>query len=236
MFNYPSPPSPPPDTQEWLEQLADYYRQLVEYHQKAAMIAMNQLSHIEVLLNPLSPPTMQSSWLEETEPDRKSHTPLEQSEKAHPTTSLTETEEDNSKPIDEHSEPRDTDAPPKLTEPAHQKPVSIGTPSMMTQNIRELLEAELGKVVHINYIRRKLFPGLEADGLDEPQEWLRFILNTGKENNHWYAVPDAPDCWTFDLKSLETQTSTDEELLSTRELAELLGTTIEVAPQNWTVV
>ncbi len=211
MFNYPSPPSPPPNTQEWLEQLADYYRQLVEYHQKAAMTAMNQLAHIEVLLNPLSPPTMQSSWLEETEPDGKQPIPSEESEKFdHPLS----------------AEVTDLDSSPKLIESVPKETVAIGTPSIVTTKIRELLEVEQGKLVHINYIIRKLYPQIETEQLDEAIEWVRFVLKNGEEAGKWYVVPDAPDCWTFDLTSLETETSISEELLSTRELAELLRTTI----------
>ncbi len=226
MFNYPGPPSPPPNTQEWLEQLADYYRQLVDYHQKAAMTAMNQLAHIEVLLNPVSPPTMQSSWLEEREPDGKRHIPSEQDEEARLALSLSETEDDNLNTSDEHLESGNTDSSPELPEPASKDTVLIGTPSIVTAKIRELLEAEQGKLVHINYILRKLYPQIETDQLDEAIEWVRFVLKNGEETSKWYAVPDAPDCWTLDLKSLEEETSEHEELLSTKELAKLLKTTI----------
>ncbi len=49
----PPPPSPPDHSREILAKLADYYRQLAEYHERSAEIAAKQLFHIEALLNPM---------------------------------------------------------------------------------------------------------------------------------------------------------------------------------------
>ncbi|MDV3002473.1 MAG: hypothetical protein N5P05_004128 (plasmid) [Chroococcopsis gigantea SAG 12.99] len=234
MFNYPQPPSPPPNTREWLEQLADYYRQLVEYHQRAAMTAMNGLTHIEVLLNPVSPPTTQSSWLEETESEDKQHTHSQTTEIQFPSSPLA-SGENNLNTMDESLEVRALDdrsesgsiLSDELTASGSERDsLSLGSPAMMTEKIREILEFERGKIIHLSYLMRKLYPGIGALQPGDVQEWVRFVLKSGEEIGRWYAVPDAPDCWTFDLKSLEAETSTTQESLTTRELAQRLGTTI----------
>jgi hypothetical protein len=50
MLNFPPPPPPPNLSQEALTDLANYYRNLVEYHQQAASVAKQQLIHLEALL------------------------------------------------------------------------------------------------------------------------------------------------------------------------------------------
>ena len=46
------PPKPSHNTEQALVELANYYRQLVVYHQQSAAIAASQLAQIETLLNP----------------------------------------------------------------------------------------------------------------------------------------------------------------------------------------
>ncbi len=46
------PPKPSQNTEQALVELANYYRQLVVYHQQSAAIAASQLAQIETLLNP----------------------------------------------------------------------------------------------------------------------------------------------------------------------------------------
>ncbi|MGF1540032.1 MAG: hypothetical protein ACFCU5_06205 [Pleurocapsa sp.] len=56
------PAKPSQNTEQALVELANYYRQLVVYHQQSAAIAASQLAQIETLLNPslTSSPTWQS--------------------------------------------------------------------------------------------------------------------------------------------------------------------------------
>ena len=44
------PPSPPQKATEYLTELAQYYRELIEYHQQAEIAAAQQLGHVEALL------------------------------------------------------------------------------------------------------------------------------------------------------------------------------------------
>ena len=46
------PPKPSHNTEQALTELANYYRQLIVYHQQSAAIAASQLSQIEALLDP----------------------------------------------------------------------------------------------------------------------------------------------------------------------------------------
>ncbi|MEA5510048.1 hypothetical protein VB715_09755 [Crocosphaera sp. UHCC 0190] len=60
------PPSPPAGVNEYLAQLADYYRQLIEYHQQAAISAAQQLGNVQALLSAQSslPESVEAqSWL-----------------------------------------------------------------------------------------------------------------------------------------------------------------------------
>jgi hypothetical protein len=47
-----TPPQPPIEAQQALAELADYYRRLIGYHQRAATLAASQLAHLEAILNP----------------------------------------------------------------------------------------------------------------------------------------------------------------------------------------
>ncbi len=73
------PPSPPAGANEYLSQLAQYYRELVEYHQQAAMAAEQQLGHVQALLGEQSVLTTTvegPSWmLDESHQKRKVSSP-----------------------------------------------------------------------------------------------------------------------------------------------------------------
>ncbi|NJP20489.1 MAG: hypothetical protein HC763_17475 [Hydrococcus sp. CRU_1_1] len=45
------PPEPPKDTEQFLQELIDYYRTLLDYHQRAAAQAVASLTHLEALLD-----------------------------------------------------------------------------------------------------------------------------------------------------------------------------------------
>lgn len=77
-MKFPPPPEPPTGSEEFLHSLADYYRSLVEYHQRAATAAAQQFAHLKALLHPerrLDFPTdvpYQLAAEAETEPERPS--------------------------------------------------------------------------------------------------------------------------------------------------------------------
>lgn len=59
------PPSPPQKATQYLQELGEYYRELIDYHQQAALAAAQQLSHVEALLlnDPALPTQQVQSWL-----------------------------------------------------------------------------------------------------------------------------------------------------------------------------
>ncbi|GFE71070.1 hypothetical protein [Chroococcus sp. FPU101] len=66
MLKIPPPPDPPQSSEQWLNELATYYRQLVSYHQQAAQTAARQLAHLEVLLG-YDPQLESQDWLTEAQ-------------------------------------------------------------------------------------------------------------------------------------------------------------------------
>lgn len=64
MLKIPPPPEAPQSSEQWLHELATYYRQLVSYHQQAAQTAARQLAHLEVLLG-YDPQLESQDWLTE---------------------------------------------------------------------------------------------------------------------------------------------------------------------------
>ncbi|NJO94399.1 MAG: hypothetical protein HC820_08835, partial [Hydrococcus sp. RM1_1_31] len=59
-----SPPEPPQNSQQFLYQLVDYYRALLDYHQQAAAQAASDLAHLEALSNGFQSSLEQQATLE----------------------------------------------------------------------------------------------------------------------------------------------------------------------------
>ncbi len=188
------PPSPPAEAQEYLSQLKHYYRQLVEYHQQAAMVAAQHLSHIEALLsNELSFPEVVEtrSWL-----------------------------------LNESSKPVSYEEPEDKNPGDNDQPMNISLPSL-----KALLEAEQGKILHIDYIVRR-FDRPNQD-LSQLKSIIEQQLEIGAKLEMWTSVPDAPECWTLSLLDIpglvpnKKETSYTDEIsldaLPTKKVANLLS-------------
>lgn len=148
------PPSPPAGTTEYLAQLADYYRDLVEYHQKAAIVAAQQLGHVEALLGtePVLPQAVETqSWLVD---EAKNHRPIPEitSNQVNETpddgddddTDDDDTEEEETDDeIDDDTNDDDTEEEEETDDEidAEDEP-----PHVLLDKIKELLEAERGKM------------------------------------------------------------------------------------------
>jgi hypothetical protein len=61
------------------------------------------------------------------------------------------------------------------------------------------LESNRGKMLHLDYLVRKLRGEIDSDELDKAIKETRLLLEKGTQEQKWFAVPDAPDCWTIDL-------------------------------------
>lgn len=171
MLNFPPPPPPPIDVSQ-LEHLAQYYQNLLDYYQQAARIAQNQLAHIEALLHP----------------NELLAFPSDSQGKAWGETASSKSSQSLAmgSPI------------PQLSA----SPQERGT--VMTDGARlELLATELasnrGKMLHLDYLVRKLYGESEQAELESARTTTRKLLEYGTSRNRWFAAPDSPDCWTIDL-------------------------------------
>jgi hypothetical protein len=200
MINFPPPPQPPIDSSQ-LESLAEYYRQLVDYYRRAEAIASQKLTHVEALLHPSEELTFHSSddlngWLE---------TPLtngsEQKALASPLPQLLATasssqphttEEESSPVIEKRYSGADAPSQTKQSSPCK-------TDSQLIELLATELESHRGKMLHLDYLVRKLFPAIASDELNSAKDKTKSLLKLGMAQQKWFAVPDAPDCWTIDL-------------------------------------
>lgn len=183
-MKFPPPPEPPTGGEEFLHQLADYYRSLVEYYQRAATAAAQQLAHLEAILHPerlLDFPTDAPYWLT-AETVTSQQLPVSSETPEQETAPLTDDQETG-----EQEELVPAPSSPRL-EPS--------------QILTLLLEAERGKVLHLDFIIRKLYGRLSEGELPRVTTATRQLLAQGVSQGKWYAVPDSPDCWTLELSDL----------------------------------
>ncbi|ACK68409.1 hypothetical protein PCC8801_4496 (plasmid) [Rippkaea orientalis PCC 8801] len=217
------PPSPPTGANEYLSQLANYYRELVEYHQQAAMAAAQQLGHVEALLSnksamPLAVETQ--SWLV-AEPETTAEKAI--GEKIEDKEELDEDEEDENDLEQYHVSLLSLDDEDDENE-LEQYRVSL-------LSLKELLEAERGKMLHIDYIVKYFYDCEVNIAIVKPR--VEEKLEEGEQLKLWSSVPDAPDCWTFTLADFfelapkeERPSSASQntvEKLSTKKVAEKLS-------------
>ena len=192
MWQPPPPPTPPSDGEEFLLQMADYYRDLVDYHQKAAQQAHLRLSYVEALL----PDSVRdASLVEAVNPplfERRSLQELAGAKEAD--TQPTEAEDREEIQADPKEEPdrQSSETSPQL--PGLDQPL---TPT--DDEIAKLLEANRGKILHLDYIVVELvapkpdYVGIVTAAVDK-------LLHEGEKQGRWASVPDSPNCWTIDLR------------------------------------
>ena len=66
------------------------------------------------------------------------------------------------------------------------------------EKVRKLLKLNLGKILQIDYIVRELSQNQEPINKQE----LEAVLTQGEKESWWASVPEAPGCWTLDLKEI----------------------------------
>jgi hypothetical protein len=198
VLNFPPPPPPPIDASH-LENLADYYRSVVDYYERAAKVARSQLAHVEALLHPnefladteerfgwlSSPETHQSNGnreiaIAEPIPQLSAMAADENSQKLN----FPDVEESNTQPTEELEE---EDSRTAITEETLLEVLAIE------------LESNRGKMLHLDYLVRKLRGEIDSDELDKATEEIKSLLEKGTDLQLWFAVPDSPDCWTIAL-------------------------------------
>ncbi len=211
MLNLPSPPPPPTSSEQTLLELAAYYHQLLEYYQQASAVVAKQLAHIEALVNPnclmlgeaqdqsnlnrmgevqqgamLDKFTLSASLSSEVTPSLHVSQLFKQSAQK----SLLSQEKHSSSPIDSEE-----------TSASHTKSVDNGRQKIdLYSALVRILAANRGTMLHIDYLVREIFGQLSEPEHTTAQEYLEQILQVGEQQQQWFAVPDASDCWTIDLE------------------------------------
>ncbi|PSF28489.1 hypothetical protein C7H19_24690 [Aphanothece hegewaldii CCALA 016] len=249
----PPPPEPPIDSQQWLEQLASYYKQLVDYHQQAAQTAARQLAHLEILLDGTIEPknqilinstnvsleinqTMDSPAIGQLSSSMPvvAHQDLINPQFSSLSPPNTPTLGKKLDKTGQPSIPRINHDPQGSTEQGC--PVlSMFNESKLTKEIGTLLATEKGHAVHIDYIVRKLYGIKDGDNLSSITDWVRMALKSGEVDNKWSSIPDSPECWTLNLQELTTLPSgetSEKTTLTTREVAQFLQTSPKVIIRN----
>jgi hypothetical protein len=214
VLNFPPPPEPPIDASQ-LKNLAEYYRQLVDYCRRASEIAANQLSHVEALLPPPNSELMFSSeiegWLSSSETHQSNgNRELAFAKRAggnlaEPIPQLSATaiiengQKDFSAPnanggIPQHNEETFENNSTPSEEP------TVVTEETLLEVLAIELESNRGKMLHLDYLVRKLYGEVDSSFLESATEETKALLGKGTAQQRWFAVPDAPDCWTIDLK------------------------------------
>lgn len=231
------PPKPPKEAVEYLLQMTNYYRELVEYHQNAATEAELRLNHLEVLLGDqtFTERIRQNNWslressaskaslIEEhsvSSTDNNSYNELERAAGDSATRTLPEPELskpdeekidteiilEEGKPLSSKNAPQELEQPsvelPKPPEPSEE-------PLSMEEEIATLLEANRGKILHLDFIVKEIAAPEPVD-LKGVTTAVDKQLQEGAARGRWARITDAPDCWTIDLTLIPDSVAKDE--------------------------
>lgn len=200
MLNFPPPPPPPIDASQ-LENLAEYYRSLVDYYRRASEIAAHQLVHVEALLHPnteLMFSSNQESWLSSPETHQANGNREIAIGEPIPQLSATAVIENGQKEKDlGRFDVLESNSQP--TEEIEEENKEAVTEETLLEVLSSLLEFNRGKMLHLDYLVRKLYGGRDSTESESIKNKIRLLLEKGSAQQKWFAVPDAPDCWTINL-------------------------------------
>jgi hypothetical protein len=101
----------------------------------------------------------------------------------------------------------------------------------LQDKLQEIFASSRGKVLHLDFIVRKLYGLLSPEQLPDATASTLELLKLGTQENYWYAVPDSPNCWTLELSEFpefKTQKVREEPIgLLTVEASKLLGIPVD---------
>jgi hypothetical protein len=216
MWNSGIPPVPPTASREVLIELAAYYRQLTEYHQRSAAIAAQQLAHVEVLIS--SNLMLDRSW------DLDNRSSLNRGQQNNGISSnipsLPEVQS-----LEASIPSMSSEIPPNFKEAnsqSHVNETAVRHPdkSLLADDrldseevfdedkakkaIQQLLIDNRSKILRLDYIFQKLYGHLNLSPAEKEklQDKVKIILNLGESQNIWSAIPDSPNCWTIELQDI----------------------------------
>ncbi len=233
------PPSPPEKATEYLQKLAQYYRELIDYHQQGAILAGQQLVHVEALLaqNIGLPVDQTKSWLLE-EPSADNDYPESQLSTKNEDyylenyQGMIEKDVEGDEGVESNLNGKEF---PNFNE-SNRNPNLLTKDSLPTlKELKDFFEKDRGKLLQIDYIIQCFYGQLDQSEKQEIKTLLLEKLKTGSLKHLWSQVPDAPDCWTFTLLDFPefSNNKGDDSLfpnlksdaLLTKKVAESLETT-----------
>ncbi len=232
------PPSPPEKATEYLQELAEYYRELMEYHQQAAMIAAQQLVHVEALLgtDTGSPLDRMKFWLLGDPPsdDDYLESELAPSDRDYYLEDSGEVGSESTE-SDEGVKSVFNGEPPLTQDDSNNDNNFLTKDSLPTlKELRDFFENERGKMLQIDYIIQHFYGQVNEYEKQEIKSLLLEKLKTGSLKHLWSQVPDAPDCWTFTLFDFRDFSANKEDnplfpnlksdVLPTKKIADNLAT------------
>lgn len=238
MIQPPSPPSPPEKATEYLEELGEYYRELMEYHQKAAMIAAQQLVHVEALLGKDTglPLDRMKFWLLGDQPSKDNYleSELDTEDKDYYLEDSGEVALESTEGDEEVESVFNGEPPLTQYDSNDDKSLNIKDALPTLKELKDFFEKDRGKMLQIDYIIQHFYGQVNQYDKLEIKPLLLEKLKTGSLKHLWSQVPDAPDCWTFTLLDFPefSNTKRDNPLfpnlksdaLPTKKVAESLGT------------
>ena len=203
MWQPPPPPTPPSDGEEFLLQMADYYRDLIDYHQKAAQQAHLRLSYVEVLL----PDSVRdASLVEAVNPPLFERRLLRSGLKAQSRRELAGANKADTQPTEaedrEEIQADPQEEPDRQSSETSPQPPGLDQPLIPTDDeIAKLLETNRGKILHLDYIVVELVAP-KPDYVGAVTAAVDKLLHEGEQQGRWASVPDSPNCWTIVLKEI----------------------------------
>jgi hypothetical protein len=108
-----------------------------------------------------------------------------------------------------------------------QKTLSIDF-GVTEEEIKQILSLEFqssqGSILSLDCLIQKLYGSSQCENNELSQvirNQVKKLLHQGEEQQQWYAVPDSPDCWTSDLKKIDTSRKIPKRESTKHEISEL---------------
>ncbi len=234
------PPSPPEKATEHLEELKEYYRELMEYHQQAAMIAAQQLVHVEALLGTDTglPLDRMKFWLLGDPPsdyDDYGESELDTEDGEYFLEDSGEVASQSTEGDEGVESVFNGELPVTQYDSNHDNSFNRKDSLPTLEELRDFFKNDRGKMLQIDYIIQYFYGQVNQFEKQEIKTLLLERLKTGSLKHLWSQVPDAPDCWTFTLLDFPEFSNNNgdnplfpnlkSDVLLTKKVAESLETT-----------
>ncbi|MDJ0616646.1 MAG: hypothetical protein QNJ63_07835 [Calothrix sp. MO_192.B10] len=196
-----------------LLELREHYARLVEEYETLYKQAQSQLIHVEGLLSSWSgtrptdsQPSMGQNVASALPSPNNGIASLPKPESIHPQLQDSDSLELNALPSQETvSSSLPGTSAINYPSSSHWSEIPLLTEHRALsriQAIEKILEKNVGTVCHIDFVVRSLYGDLEPTVFKVVKGRVHSSLTHGKEKGYWYAVPDEPGCYTYDISKV----------------------------------